>query len=169
MFLANCHLSLSWMPELDKLVEQLQVEPSHPEFRLWLSSSPHPDFPIAILQAAIKMTTEPPKVDLYTRIHTSTHTDAHLRTHGGTHTDVHIRTHRAHTQMYTLHFDRYTLIHTSTHTDVHLRTHRCTHCTWIPTLGSLHRYTHKQAHRTPNTILTHIRSNQCLMRTQTQI
>uniref|UniRef100_A0A8C4Z8H0 Dynein, axonemal, heavy chain 2 n=1 Tax=Gadus morhua TaxID=8049 RepID=A0A8C4Z8H0_GADMO len=61
VFLANCHLSLSWMPELDKLVEQLQVEPSHPDFRLWLSSSPHPDFPIAILQAAIKMTTEPPK------------------------------------------------------------------------------------------------------------
>ncbi|KAJ3585525.1 hypothetical protein NHX12_014244, partial [Muraenolepis orangiensis] len=45
VFLANCHLSLSWMPELDKLVEQLQVEPSHPDFRLWLSSSPHPDFP----------------------------------------------------------------------------------------------------------------------------
>ena len=62
MFLANCHLSLSWMPQLDKLVEQLQVEEPHPEFRLWLSSSPHPDFPIAILQQGIKMTTEPPKV-----------------------------------------------------------------------------------------------------------
>ncbi|XP_062849650.1 dynein axonemal heavy chain 2 [Trichomycterus rosablanca] len=61
VFLANCHLSLSWMPQLDKLVEQLQVEDPHPNFRLWLSSSPHPDFPIAILQAGIKMTTEPPK------------------------------------------------------------------------------------------------------------
>ncbi|MCI4377271.1 hypothetical protein PGIGA_G00201730 [Pangasianodon gigas] len=61
VFLANCHLSLSWMPQLDKLVEQLQVEDPHPDFRLWLSSSPHPDFPIAILQAGIKMTTEPPK------------------------------------------------------------------------------------------------------------
>uniref|UniRef100_A0A4W4FHJ2 Dynein heavy chain region D6 P-loop domain-containing protein n=1 Tax=Electrophorus electricus TaxID=8005 RepID=A0A4W4FHJ2_ELEEL len=61
VFLANCHLSLSWMPQLDKLVEQLQVENLHPDFRLWLSSSPHPDFPIAILQAGIKMTTEPPK------------------------------------------------------------------------------------------------------------
>nr|XP_008509230.1 PREDICTED: dynein heavy chain 2, axonemal-like isoform X3 [Equus przewalskii] len=61
VFLANCHLSLSWMPNLDKLVEQLQVEDPHPSFRLWLSSSPHPDFPISILQAGIKMTTEPPK------------------------------------------------------------------------------------------------------------
>ncbi|CAH1780767.1 unnamed protein product [Owenia fusiformis] len=61
VFLANCHLSLSWMPQLDKLVEQLQVEQPHPEFRLWLSSSPHPEFPISILQAGIKMTTEPPK------------------------------------------------------------------------------------------------------------
>ena len=62
MFLANCHLSLSWMPNLDKLVEQLQMEDPHPSFRLWLSSIPHPDFPISILQVSIKMTTEPPKV-----------------------------------------------------------------------------------------------------------
>ena len=61
VFLANCHLSLSWMPQLDKLVERLQIEEPHPEFRLWLSSSPHPEFPISILQAGIKMTTEPPK------------------------------------------------------------------------------------------------------------
>ncbi|XP_075968107.1 dynein axonemal heavy chain 2 [Anarhichas minor] len=61
VFLANCHLSLSWMPELDKLVEQLQVQEPHSNFRLWLSSSPHPEFPITILQAGIKMTTEPPK------------------------------------------------------------------------------------------------------------
>lgn len=62
VFLANCHLSLSWMPQLDKLVEQLQIEEPHPDFRLWLSSSPNPEFPISILQAGIKMTTEPPKV-----------------------------------------------------------------------------------------------------------
>ncbi|KAM9335593.1 LOW QUALITY PROTEIN: dynein axonemal heavy chain 2 [Symphorus nematophorus] len=61
VFLANCHLSLSWMPELDKLVEKLQVEKPHSNFRLWLSSSPNPEFPITILQAGIKMTTEPPK------------------------------------------------------------------------------------------------------------
>uniref|UniRef100_A0A3B5L7L8 Uncharacterized protein n=1 Tax=Xiphophorus couchianus TaxID=32473 RepID=A0A3B5L7L8_9TELE len=62
VFLANCHLSLSWMPELDKLIKELPVQNPEPNFRLWLSSSPHPDFPITILQAGIKMTTEPPKV-----------------------------------------------------------------------------------------------------------
>ncbi|XP_065175861.1 dynein axonemal heavy chain 2-like isoform X2 [Sycon ciliatum] len=61
VFLANCHLSLSWMPQLDKIVEQLQVQDAHPDFRLWLSSTPHPQFPISILQVGIKMTTEPPK------------------------------------------------------------------------------------------------------------
>ncbi|KAK9890592.1 hypothetical protein WA026_011959 [Henosepilachna vigintioctopunctata] len=61
IFLANCHLSLSWMPRLDKLVENLQTGKVHNKFRLWLSSSPNPDFPISILQAGIKMTTEPPK------------------------------------------------------------------------------------------------------------
>ncbi|XP_050531221.1 dynein axonemal heavy chain 2 isoform X2 [Daktulosphaira vitifoliae] len=61
VFLANCHLSLSWMSHLDKIIDIMQDGKSHPNFRLWLSSSPHPDFPIAILQSAIKMTTEPPK------------------------------------------------------------------------------------------------------------
>ncbi|TRY86535.1 hypothetical protein DNTS_031645, partial [Danionella cerebrum] len=61
VFLANCHLSLSWMCELDKLVDELQVQECHPDFRLWLSSSPHPEFPIAILQTGIKITTEPPR------------------------------------------------------------------------------------------------------------
>ncbi|KAA0723088.1 Dynein heavy chain 2, axonemal [Triplophysa tibetana] len=61
VFLANCHLSLSWMCELDKLVDELQIQESHPDFRLWLSSSPHPEFPIAILQTGIKITTEPPR------------------------------------------------------------------------------------------------------------
>jgi len=64
VFLANCHLSLSWMPKLDKIVETLQSGKINSKFRLWLSSSPNPGFPISILQAGIKMTTEPPKVIL---------------------------------------------------------------------------------------------------------
>ncbi|KAL0129633.1 hypothetical protein PUN28_001711 [Cardiocondyla obscurior] len=62
VFLANCHLALSWMPKLDKIVETLSSSQTlHPRFRLWLSSSPTSQFPISILQAGIKMTTEPPK------------------------------------------------------------------------------------------------------------
>lgn len=62
VFLANCHLSISWLPELEKIIEQLQKSSVnvHKKFRLWLSSSPHPKFPISILQSSIKMTTEPP-------------------------------------------------------------------------------------------------------------
>eukprot|EP00753_Platysulcus_tardus_P011845 PLAT3317.25.p1 GENE.PLAT3317.25~~PLAT3317.25.p1 ORF type:complete len:2725 (+),score=1732.12 PLAT3317.25:536-8176(+) len=62
IFLANCHLSLSWMPQLEKIVENYVVSDSaHPRFRLWLSSNPHPRFPISILQRGIKITTEPPR------------------------------------------------------------------------------------------------------------
>lgn len=61
VFLANCHLMLSWMPTLEKMIESLVEGSPHTKFRLWLSSSPDPNFPITILQRGIKMTTEPPK------------------------------------------------------------------------------------------------------------
>jgi len=61
VFLANCHLMLSWLPSLEKIIEKFADDNPHSNFRLWLSSSPNPQFPIAILQAGIKMTTEPPK------------------------------------------------------------------------------------------------------------
>merc|ERR1711871_652844 len=63
-FLANCHLMLSWMPSLEKIVEDYCTDKHkspHSSFRHWLSSNPHPKFPISILQRGIKMTTEPPK------------------------------------------------------------------------------------------------------------
>jgi len=62
VFLANCHLSISWLPELEKIVEQLQTAAVHNDFRLWLSSSPTVDFPISILQIGLKITNEPQKV-----------------------------------------------------------------------------------------------------------
>ena len=61
VFLANCHLMLSWMSTLDKMIEAIAEGDPHPNFRLWLSSSPDPSFPIGILQRGIKITTEPPR------------------------------------------------------------------------------------------------------------
>lgn len=61
VFLANCHLMTSWLPNLEKIIEGLENAKPHERFRLWLSSNPSPDFPISILQRGLKMTTEPPK------------------------------------------------------------------------------------------------------------
>jgi dynein heavy chain len=61
VFLANCHLSICFLPQLDKIIESVPHENPHADFRLWLSSSPHPQFPISILKNSLKMTTEPPK------------------------------------------------------------------------------------------------------------
>jgi len=61
VLLANCHLMMSWLGELDKMIEAFPTRSPHSAFRLWLSSSPHPNFPIGILQRGVKMTTEPPK------------------------------------------------------------------------------------------------------------
>jgi len=64
VFLANCHLSISFLAELEKLLEKLRIDeldPSTNKFRLWLTTNPHPKFSISILQKSIKVTTEPPR------------------------------------------------------------------------------------------------------------
>lgn len=59
--LQNCHLSASWMPELEKLQELQDENSMHPEYRLWLTSMPTPVFPVPVLQSGIKLTNEPPR------------------------------------------------------------------------------------------------------------
>lgn len=59
--LQNCHLSPSFMPTLDGLIEKLvELEPST-KFRLWLTSMPSERFPVTILQGGVKATIEPPR------------------------------------------------------------------------------------------------------------
>jgi dynein heavy chain len=61
VILQNCHLSPSWMPKLEAIVEKFDLERCSAQFRLWLTSYPSDRFPVAILQNGIKMTLQPPK------------------------------------------------------------------------------------------------------------
>jgi hypothetical protein len=51
--LQNCHLLVKWLRELEKVLER--ISKPHPDFRLWLTTDPTPEFPIGILQRSLKV------------------------------------------------------------------------------------------------------------------
>lgn len=61
IFLANCHLSVKLLPELESIIDNLFKHEVNPDFRLILSARPHPDFSISLLQRSMKIAQEPPK------------------------------------------------------------------------------------------------------------
>ena len=75
LMLQNCHLLVRWLKDLEKALER--VTKPHPDFRLWLTTAPTPDFPIGILQRSLKVVTEPPnglKLNLRNTYHKITYT-----------------------------------------------------------------------------------------------
>jgi dynein heavy chain len=61
VMLQNINLMPSWLPTLEKTLDQFIKEDSaHPQFRLFLSAEPSKEIPVGILDRCIKLTNEPP-------------------------------------------------------------------------------------------------------------
>ena len=61
VYLQNCHVYASWMPQLERILEDIMLRPVHKDFRLWLTTMPTNKFPVLVLQSGIKVVKEPPK------------------------------------------------------------------------------------------------------------
>jgi len=58
VYLRNCHLLASWMPNLERIFSDLCGSKPHKNFRLWLSSKSNKSFPVSILQRGVKIVLE---------------------------------------------------------------------------------------------------------------
>ncbi|XP_063254244.1 dynein axonemal heavy chain 5-like isoform X2 [Prinia subflava] len=59
LLLQNCHLGLEF---LNELMDTITTKESMSEdFRIWMTTEAHPEFPIHLLQSSIKFTNEPPQ------------------------------------------------------------------------------------------------------------
>lgn len=58
--LHNCHLLIKWLKELEATIDQINEKKPDKNFRLWLTTNEDPNFPLGILQKAIKVVNEPP-------------------------------------------------------------------------------------------------------------
>ena len=60
VLLQNGHLGLPLMVEVVALLDSSDGGELSSDFRLWITTPPHPDFPISLLHRAIKITNQPP-------------------------------------------------------------------------------------------------------------
>ncbi|EFC37691.1 hypothetical protein NAEGRDRAFT_81845 [Naegleria gruberi] len=61
--LQNCHVLLSFLPKLEKIIDDFARNENKlaANYRLWLTSMPSEKFPVSVLQRGVKITNEPPK------------------------------------------------------------------------------------------------------------
>ncbi|XP_045906997.1 dynein axonemal heavy chain 8-like isoform X1 [Micropterus dolomieu] len=59
VLLQNCHLGLEFMDELLETITT--AETMHDTFRVWITTEPHNQFSITLLQSSIKFTNDPPQ------------------------------------------------------------------------------------------------------------
>ena len=59
VMLQNCHLGLDFVDGLEDLLHKIS-DTCHEDFRLFITSEPHINFPIGLLQMCTKITNEPP-------------------------------------------------------------------------------------------------------------
>ena len=60
VLLQNCELMLELMDEMEQIIGKYKETYLDPNFRLFITALPHPEFPLGLLQMSTKVTNEPP-------------------------------------------------------------------------------------------------------------